>query len=219
METASGTIAYPEGLSLLRRLTQGELDTVRKTFAETGRVSVPNFLKDHAAEKFKSALLDLTCWTKVTAPSDHSVDFAFEQFVPIPPDSSPAEICKVQELSQLLRRGKFVEMVQYIAGIQEQLDFEFNPTRYGANHYLELHTDELYGVRRRLAYVIHLTEAWDFDNGGHLLFPDSHGMITGFAPCFNRLVLFKVPQAHCVTCVSPKAQSFRLTLSGWFYES
>jgi len=89
-------------------------------------------------------------------------------------------------------------------------------TRYRPGHLLTTHDDNVDGKNRLFAYVLNLTPVWRADWGGLLLFFDEHGDIAqGFTPAFNALNLFRVPQPHCVSMVTPAATAPRHAVTGW----
>ena len=52
--------------------------------------------------------------------------------------------------------------------------------------------------------------------GGLLLFYDSRGnVVRGYTPGFNMLNIFKVPQPHSVSWVTPLAANPRYAVTGW----
>ena len=71
---------------------------------------------------------------------------------------------------------------------------------------------------RRYAFVINLSREWKPDWGGQLQFiDDATGAITdAFLPRWNSLSLFRVPQTHQVTLVSPWAARPRHAITGWW---
>lgn len=89
-------------------------------------------------------------------------------------------------------------------------------TAYGLKHFLTAHTDDVEGKNRRAAYVLSLTPQWCIDWGGLLLFHGSDGHVEqAFTPSFNALNLFKVPQPHSVSMVTPFAAIRRYSITGW----
>jgi SM-20-related protein len=93
-------------------------------------------------------------------------------------------------------------------------------TRYRPGHILTTHDDDVAGKNRLLAYVFNLTPVWNVDWGGLLLFLNERGDIAeGFTPAFNALNLFRVPQPHCVTMVTPSATAPRHAITGWMRAS
>jgi SM-20-related protein len=93
---------------------------------------------------------------------------------------------------------------------------DLQATRYRPGHFLTEHTDEQANKKRRFAYVLNMTPFWRVDWGGLLQFigPDGH-VTAGLTPSYNRMNIFKVPQSHSVSMVTPAAQGFRLSLTGW----
>jgi len=90
-------------------------------------------------------------------------------------------------------------------------------TLYAPGHYLTRHTDLGEVRERRAAYVIGLTERWEADWGGLLLFLDERGdVVRGYAPRFNVVTIFDVEKVHLVTQVSNFAGAGRYSVAGWF---
>ena len=89
-------------------------------------------------------------------------------------------------------------------------------TRYRAGDFLTRHDDQVTGKNRQLAYVLAMSPEWRPDWGGLLLFEDATGrLVDAFAPRFNALSLFAVPQPHSVSYVAPFAPHPRLAVTGW----
>ena len=90
-------------------------------------------------------------------------------------------------------------------------------TRYRAGQFLTRHQDREDSENRVCAFVINLSKNWDSDWGGLLQFHDEHDrLVDTFVPYWNTLSLFRVPQSHTVSLVSPWAGSDRLAITGWF---
>ena len=90
-------------------------------------------------------------------------------------------------------------------------------TRYRPGQFLTRHQDEDVSEGRVCAYVINLSRNWDSDWGGLLQFHDADKrLLDSFVPYWNHLSLFRVPQSHTVSLVSPWAGSDRLAITGWF---
>ncbi|MEZ5995329.1 MAG: 2OG-Fe(II) oxygenase family protein [Hyphomonadaceae bacterium] len=93
-------------------------------------------------------------------------------------------------------------------------------SRYSAGHFLTDHSDAHARHDRVAAFVISLTKDWNRNWGGHLVFFDEHGNIEqGFAPRFNTLNIFLVPQAHAVQAVTPFAAGARTSITGWLHRT
>lgn len=89
-------------------------------------------------------------------------------------------------------------------------------TRYRAGHFLAAHTDAAEGKHRLYAYVLNLTPAWNTDWGGLLQFHSNDAHIAeAYAPRWNALNLFRVPQPHAVSYVPPFVEANRLSITGW----
>ena len=89
-------------------------------------------------------------------------------------------------------------------------------TRYLPGHFLTQHNDEHAEEGRLYAYVIGLTKDWNPDWGGLLHILNEQGEITKtIIPEYNSLSIFKVPQNHFVSYVSPIAKNQRLAITGW----
>jgi SM-20-related protein len=89
-------------------------------------------------------------------------------------------------------------------------------TRYRPGHFLTVHDDDASGKYRKFAFVMNLTPAWRADWGGLLQFLDSDGHVSrGLRPSWNTLNIFKVPQLHAVSMVTPAAIGARVSLTGW----
>jgi len=64
--------------------------------------------------------------------------------------------------------------------------------------------------------VLNLTPDWRPDWGGLLQFFDKRGdVFRAFTPRFNVLNLFRVPQPHNVSWVTPLAGAPRYAVTGW----
>jgi len=89
-------------------------------------------------------------------------------------------------------------------------------TRYLPGHFLTQHNDENEQEGRLYAYVIGFSENWNPDWGGLLSLLDSKGnIVSTLIPEYNSLSIFKVPQNHFVSYVSPMAKNPRLAITGW----
>lgn len=112
------------------------------------------------------------------------------------------------------------EFIRFGAAVTRQPDAikaDGQLTRYRPGDFIGLHNDIGSERSDRLtAYTIGLTRRWRSDWGGQLLFHDDAGDITrGFAPRWNTLTLFSVPQMHSVAPVAAYATAPRLSIVGW----
>lgn len=92
-------------------------------------------------------------------------------------------------------------------------------TRYRPGDFLTAHDDAIEGKKRLYAYVLNFTPAWRTDWGGLLAFHDIDGHLSeAYAPTFNALNIFSVPQVHSVTQVASYAANPRHSITGWIRE-
>lgn len=112
------------------------------------------------------------------------------------------------------------EMLSFIAGVSGRDDLksaDAQYTRYTPGHFLTRHRDDTASEKRRLAYVLGLSQNWHPDWGGLLQFFEDNGTPReAWLPTFNCLSLFDVRHVHSVTFVTPFALGPRLSLTGWF---
>jgi SM-20-related protein len=110
----------------------------------------------------------------------------------------------------------FLAFARRLTGDERIVYADAMATRYLPGHFLTAHDDEAPGRDRLYAYVLNLTARWRADWGGMLLFLDEEDHVAeGYAPAFNALNIFKVPQRHAVSIVAPFAGEPRLSITGW----
>ena len=120
---------------------------------------------------------------------------------------------------EFLNAPDFIEFARYLGDDPDITHVTAQCTRYRPGQYLMPHedVDQEEGEGRRYAFVINLTRDWRPDWGGQLQFIDPDGGITDtFLPRWNALSLFRVPQRHQVTFVSPWAAQPRHAITGWW---
>ncbi len=89
-------------------------------------------------------------------------------------------------------------------------------TRYLPGHYLTQHNDENLEEGRLYAYVMGFSKNWNPDWGGLLhILDENKNIVKTLVPEYNSLSIFKVPQNHFVSLVSPFAKNERLAITGW----
>ena len=116
-----------------------------------------------------------------------------------------------------LNGDEVLSFIRAITGNDEIRSADAQYTRYTPGHFLTRHRDENSNQRRRVAYVLSLSENWHPDWGGLLQFFEDDGTPRdAWAPQFNALSLFDVRHVHSVTFVTPFAREPRLSLTGWF---
>jgi SM-20-related protein len=121
-------------------------------------------------------------------------------------------------LLEALASPEMLERVRQITGQHDIRRVDAQATLYRPGNFLTAHTDDDDGqFVRRTAYVIQLCRNWKADWGGLLHFLDANGGVTQtFTPRFNSMALFRVPQSHAVSMVTPFALGPRLGIAGWF---
>lgn len=113
----------------------------------------------------------------------------------------------------------FIGLIREVTGIQSIARADAQATLYGPGHFLNTHDDRIAGHKRRVAYVLNMTQDWNPDWGGLLQFYDKDGGVKDvFVPRFNTLSLFTVPQSHAVSYLPPYAPARRLAITGWFVD-
>lgn len=118
---------------------------------------------------------------------------------------------------ELMRSPAMLDLARRITGRQDICVVDAQATRYRAGDFLTAHDDRDEAKGRVAAYVLNLTPRWRTDWGGLLQFHDADGHVAeAYAPAFNALNLFRVPQPHSVSFVAPYAGGPRLSITGWF---
>ena len=115
-----------------------------------------------------------------------------------------------------LNSEEFIGFARWLVNDPRITHVSAQATRYRAGHFLTRHEDKEKNEDRAYAYVIGLTKNWRADWGGLLQFEDNNGDVTQtLMPRWNSISLFKVPQSHIVSLVSPFATEDRLAITGW----
>lgn len=119
-------------------------------------------------------------------------------------------------LHEFLNSEGFLQFARDVTGLGDIAFADSQATRYLPGHFLTEHDDDVAGKRRLAAYVLGFTPEWRADWGGVLQFIDRDGHIAeGYVPKFNVLNLFRVPQKHSVSYVTPAAVQARYSITGW----
>ena len=115
-----------------------------------------------------------------------------------------------------LNSEQFIGFARWLVNDPKITHVSAQATRYRAGHFLTRHEDKDQHEDRAYAYVIGLTKNWRADWGGLLQFEDNNGDVTQtLMPRWNSISLFKVPQSHIVSLVSPFVTEDRLAITGW----
>jgi SM-20-related protein len=122
----------------------------------------------------------------------------------------------LMQLIEFLNSAEFLAAMRRITGDGSIEIVDANATLYETGHFLTRHDDDVAGKNRVAAYVLNLTPLWLSDWGGILTFHDKDGHVSeGYLPTFNALNIFRVPQMHAVSYVSPLAGAGRYSITGW----
>lgn len=122
----------------------------------------------------------------------------------------------LDEFIDFLSGDEAISLLREITGLADIAFADGHASRYRPGHFLTAHDDSNVDMGRRAAYVLNLTPQWRPDWGGLLLFYDERGNVArGFTPAFNTLNLFRVPQPHSVSWVTPLAGAPRYAVTGW----
>ncbi len=112
-----------------------------------------------------------------------------------------------------------LNFIRELTGDHEIRKGEAQATAYLPGHFLMYHSDKGADVQtddRRYAFVYNLTREWQSHWGGLLQFVQDGRVTETFVPGYNTLSLFKVPQGHQVSYVTPFATRPRYGITGWF---
>lgn len=125
-------------------------------------------------------------------------------------------LAPLEAVHDFLNGEAFLSFVRTLTGEPRCAYSDVMVSRYRAGDFLSAHDDDIVGKKRLFAYVLNFTPIWRADWGGVLNFLDEDGHVAeGYAPTFNALNLFRVPQEHAVSVVAPFAGGPRLSITGW----
>jgi SM-20-related protein len=123
-------------------------------------------------------------------------------------------------LSEFLNSDECLNIGRTVSGFGDIQSITAQATHYTRESFLCAHDDIADHKNNRLvAYVLGFSKDWISDWGGLLQFFDKEGgdVIESYIPSFNGLTLFRVPQWHSVSFVTPFARVPRLSVTGWYY--
>jgi Rps23 Pro-64 3,4-dihydroxylase Tpa1-like proline 4-hydroxylase len=122
----------------------------------------------------------------------------------------------LDEFASFMSSEPMLEFLRRVTGFRDITYADAQATAYGPGHFLTAHDDDVAGKNRRAAYVFNLTPSWKVDWGGLLMFHGTDGHVDeSYAPAFNALNIFGVPQLHSVSMVAPFAPHRRYSVTGW----
>lgn len=117
---------------------------------------------------------------------------------------------------EYLNSEGYLDLLRRLTGDAAIRAVSAQATCYRPGYFLTQHNDHHAEERRAFAYVINLTRRWHPDWGGLLQFHGEQGQISQtLMPRWNAISLFKVPQMHSVSLVSPWAEEPRFAITGW----
>lgn len=129
------------------------------------------------------------------------------------PDEEPSPLL---DFARFMASAPLLNLISKITGADDLHFTDGQATAYGVSDFLTAHDDDVAGKNRVAACVFGMTRVWRLEWGGMLLFHGEQGQCAqGLVPQFNTLDLFKVPQIHSVSLVSPAASHRRLAVTGW----
>jgi len=211
-----------------------DLDALRSAFAREGRVQVVDFLRHDGAMGLLRALVESKAWRLAVNDgqqiSDHDpaeieawpaerraalerqvveggrngFQFRYDtirlpEYGATPGGGEPAPA--VRGFVDFLSEEPALNFLRALTGMDDIAFADGHATRYRPG---------------RAAYVMNVTPQWRPDWGGILQFYDESGNVErGYMPAFNVLNIFRVPQPHSVTWVTPLAGASRHAVTGW----
>lgn len=155
---------------------------------------------------------------KVHAEARDGFQFLFDRWrVDVGGQPSAQAPAPLAELHRWMNGPDFLGFARALTGDDRICYVDAQATRYLPGHFLNRHDDGLARAGRLYAYVLNLCPAWMAEWGGQLQFLDEAGEVTeALTPGFDVLNLFRVPQEHQVSMVSPFAGAPRLSVTGWW---
>ncbi|MAK62540.1 MAG: 2OG-Fe(II) oxygenase [Ponticaulis sp.] len=223
-----------------------DLPSLTAEFARTGRLRIPGFLTDSAAERLHETIQALD-WHLVLNDRDRHIDLPVSELPKLGLDRIKAAVLQAQgraasEFQYVYENYPVADAYQSgrlrVDGLRTVFEFmnssavltalntvtdrpidfcDMQVTKYGPGHVLTSHDDGVEGKNRQFAYVLGMTRDWSPVWGGQLQFLTDDGQVEqSFVPAFNTLSIFAVPCLHHVSQVASFAPRPRLSLTGWF---
>ena len=122
----------------------------------------------------------------------------------------------LHKVHEFVNSDYFLDRMRKLVGDDTVAKADSYASNYAPGHFLTAHDDRHERHQRVAAYTIGMTREWNKNWGGYLSFyDDTDNVIEAFAPSFNTLNLFLVPQTHAVQLVSPFAGANRISYLGW----
>lgn len=222
-----------------------DVEALRLAYLSKGHVRLNAFVDDKSARSLAAHLDQRQDWKKIINSGDkifeidrqtaqqmpkvkqEALDSAVHQAarfdfqfrynaIRVAEDRESPAVHILDSFVDFINSRQVTDLVRHITA-EPDIDFaDGQATRYEAGDFLTAHDDMVSGKNRRAAYVFGLTRNWRTEWGGLLLLHGDNGRVSGVAPGFNSLDLFRVPLLHSVTFVAPFAASERTSVTGWF---
>lgn len=122
----------------------------------------------------------------------------------------------LSHFAQWMSSGEARDFLRRVTGESGIMFADCQATAYSPGDFLTEHTDHVEGKNRYAAYVLSLSPVWSIAWGG-LLMMHAHDQRSAQAivPRAGALNLFRVPQPHSVSMVTPAAPLRRYSITGW----
>jgi Rps23 Pro-64 3,4-dihydroxylase Tpa1-like proline 4-hydroxylase len=157
---------------------------------------------------------------KLAAPDRPGFRYLYERIWAVDASTVRERGTLLADFAEFLRSEPVLDFFRRLTGTADVAFANAQATRYAPGHFLTIHDDSQERQKRRVAYVLGLTEGWRTEWGGLLMFHDQRGdVVEAWRPRFNAMTLFAVPQLHSVSPVIPFAPSARYAVSGWLMPS
>jgi SM-20-related protein len=157
---------------------------------------------------------------KLAAPDRPGFRYLYERIWAVDASTIRERGTLLADFAEFLRSEPVLDFLRRLTGAADAAFANAQATRYAPGHFLTIHDDSQEQQKRRVAYVLGLTEGWRTEWGGLLMFHDRKGDVEeAWRPRFNAMTLFAVPQLHSVSAVVPFAPAARYAVSGWLMPS
>jgi SM-20-related protein len=218
-----------------------DFEPYRQQLLRQGRVQIPGFLQDDAAERLAACLRTEVPWVTAerglpdSAPwagaeraertatayarAGAGFHFVYDRYLMVEAMKAGRNTgLLLHEALEFFNSPPFLGFIREFSGDRELTMVGAQATRYLPGQFLRMHDDRHEEEGRRYAYVLNLSRRWEADWGGLLHFVNQDDTPADvFLPRWNSLSLFKVPFKHYVGLVAPWAQEPRLAITGWWH--
>jgi len=194
-------------MSAIALAPRTDTDALAARFARTGRLQIPNILREADAVRLQEVLarrtpwnlfiihdgpkgMPLVHWQNMPAGERKFIDDQmavaardrFEaRFLQWPltetGDPFPGLVPELNDLVAFLNSEPFLSFMRAVTGSARIAFADAQATCYRANDYLHRHSDEVPGKNRIAAYVLNLTRRWQPEWGGLLNFVGKDGQV------------------------------------------